>query len=672
MANAYTQRALALIRRDDDNAADAALAEALPHIKVRMQVAAFDSLLARGHVPTLAGLIRRWGHDQGDSYRFVAARFDRLAPALRSLIDSTDPTDCETAIRAIVTSNNHTLADLLADALRSANIKTTQLAADGLETLTNSLISLTPRTSETASSATRNASERAIVEALGSALQRWDRHRQRAVLRAVMRMGDRMEPALRRAVDRSRSTLARDFGDELTKHDDPSIAGLAMRALAIPQLRTDAARFISQTRNAATVLAYFNNARLLTDRTIERGFAQVRDPLWLGDVVDILLDVNEHKLDGAIRLLSALRCSPARKGQLFQELIGSGDQAICRAAVQSLIRDPSTTATETLMVAAMRSSGAGSALAMREWRRRRHLEYEVTTRSCPATGAGDFHLPQEPSFDLLWQDWMGSHTGSNESSSGARTIRTHENPAFMRAIRAKLASSDPLERVGALGLSQDLKLIEGVEDAVVRLTRDHEPAIREHAVSAAASLNSPVARRVIVQALSDPNDRVQAAAIEALDRLDATDVTRPITLKLRSENARVRANAIRSLLRRENIEAAESLLDMLEHDAPAQRLSALWVVDRCKLRSQLHRMRELSQKDPDRRVRTRAREIADGLERQDAPAAVPILQRTQSGNSGDLLSPAFPSKSVTRATAAFAGQLRDPIIGNTAKAETTP
>ena len=667
-----TPRALALIERDDDSAADFALAEALPHVDKVAHAAVLDSLLARGHVPTLAELIRGWDGEDGDGYRVIAAHSGRLAPALRALVDSTDSADRATAIRAIVQSKTYSLADLLADALRQTCDETRRLAADGLETLTNSLLDTPRRPGESTTPASQHAAERAMMEALESAIRQWDRHRRRAVLRAVMKMGDRMEPIIRRTLDRSRSTLAQDFGAELARQDDPSIAGLAIRALAIPKLRTDAAHFISRTRNPATVLAYFKNAQLLADRTVERGFALVRDPVWLCGVLDILLDLSESELDDAIRLLSALGCSPARRGRLFQELIGSGDRAICLAAIRGLIRDPGTMATDTLMVAAMRSSGAGAQLALREWRRRRHLEAHTTQQPAPASGASEATTRRDAMFSEIWQTWTQSQPGSYGGRTHAEAIHHHENPGFMRALRAKLSSSDPLDRVHALGLARGLGLIDGVEDAIVRMTRDHEAAVREHAVTTAAALKGPVARRVIVQALSDPNDRVQAAAIEALDRIGTADIARSLTPKLQSNSPRVRANAIRALLRLEAIDAAESLLDMLEHQTPAQRLSALWVVQRCQLRSQLRRLRDLAERDPDRRVRARAREVADGLERDSGAAVVPILRGAARRNAGDLPYPVFPSKLLTRtATAPVDQRARAAFPGASAKSETT-
>jgi hypothetical protein len=48
---------------------------------------------------------------------------------------------------------------------------------------------------------------------------------------------------------------------------------------------------------------------------------------------------------------------------------------------------------------------------------------------------------------------------------------------------------------------------------------------------------------------------------------------------------------------------------MLDDPARAHRLSALWVIERLRLRTLLHRILELSRSDPDERVRQRAQRV---------------------------------------------------------------
>ena len=56
-------------------------------------------------------------------------------------------------------------------------------------------------------------------------------------------------------------------------------------------------------------------------------------------------------------------------------------------------------------------------------------------------------------------------------------------------------------------------------------------------------------------------------------------------------------------------EAAESLIEFMQHPSHAHRLSALWVVERLKLFSLVDRIAQLAGEDPNPVVRRRARRI---------------------------------------------------------------
>ena len=128
-----------------------------------------------------------------------------------------------------------------------------------------------------------------------------------------------------------------------------------------------------------------------------------------------------------------------------------------------------------------------------------------------------------------------------------------------------------------------------------------------------AKLPGPTTSRILRAAADDQDERVQANAIEALEVLDSEDRRRCTEPKLESPNSRVRANAVKSLLRAELHQAGEILLDMLEDSSPAHRLSALWVVERLELRAVAGRLLDISQNDPDQRVKRRAARVSRGL-----------------------------------------------------------
>jgi HEAT repeat protein len=151
---------------------------------------------------------------------------------------------------------------------------------------------------------------------------------------------------------------------------------------------------------------------------------------------------------------------------------------------------------------------------------------------------------------------------------------------------------------------------------IYRLAHDPEPVVRSLAVAMLPDVPGPTAERILRAAINDPDERVQANAIEAMDRLNLPERVAVTAPKLGSTSSRVRANAVKSLLRTELRQSAETLLQMLDAESRAHRLSALWVIERMGLSAVLDRLYELGRDDPDERVRGRANRVIRTLHGQ--------------------------------------------------------
>ena len=82
----------------------------------------------------------------------------------------------------------------------------------------------------------------------------------------------------------------------------------------------------------------------------------------------------------------------------------------------------------------------------------------------------------------------------------------------------------------------------------------------------------------IARRLLDRDTRVQASAVEALWEQDAEESKPHLLSALKSSNNRVAANAALGLYLIGDVTAMRALLDMLRHDDPLFRLSALWAM----------------------------------------------------------------------------------------------
>jgi len=170
-------------------------------------------------------------------------------------------------------------------------------------------------------------------------------------------------------------------------------------------------------------------------------------------------------------------------------------------------------------------------------------------------------------------------------------------------------ASDASMRSRTIRAAVELGLTGEMSESIFELAHDPDGQVRALAISALVHLPGTTTHRILRDALNDPEPRVQANAIETLGTLGWKDADELVSPKLSSPHNRVRANAVKALLGMQFEAAADALLNMLGETSQSHRLSALWVVERMNLRVLVDRIVEISQTDPDGRVRHRAARV---------------------------------------------------------------
>jgi HEAT repeat protein len=562
-----------------NRAADAALLEAMPTLDSSAQRSALDLLLRRDHMPTLLALVKTFQTMEEPLRGLIRQRAGALHSAIRAGIGSSAMEDRSAAIELIVAGGDTRLAYLLSDALGSACPRTREIAALSLHDLTR-------RTLEAIDAAP--PSDRAklaacadhLGEALRAAVLRWETHFQPKALEAALWLIDRVEPAIAAKLREPHAKIAHMLGEMLSAAADPWLAAAVLRALAMPELRSSASRAVKRANTPRFMRALLHEAWVLADLDIDHGLRWVHEGPWLDAWAAELYALDDSDAARLPQMLGCLGGVPERKMQRFRAMLDAPRAAVRREVLWRLVADSSEAATTLLQLLASRTEDELARVADRECRRRQ--------RRAGGTGV------TKPAEDVA-----GTTDGN---------VPPDRRSAAQR-VREKLNSQDALDRGKGLRMARKLALTSELAQEFYRLANDRDRVVRAAAISALTDLPGPTTTRILRAALNDPDDRVQANAIEALDRLNIQTCMESIRPKLGSDSSRVRANAVRALLRAEVREAGGVLLDMLEDPSQAQRISALWVIERLRLRSVLHRVMEMSRADADERVRRRAARI---------------------------------------------------------------
>jgi hypothetical protein len=95
--------------------------------------------------------------------------------------------------------------------------------------------------------------------------------------------------------------------------------------------------------------------------------------------------------------------------------------------------------------------------------------------------------------------------------------------------------------------------------------------------------------------------------------LHIADNSQRVLAMLNSRHSRERANAIKAIGSFDFNTAKECLSRMLPDSSPLHRMSALWVVGQLNLIEVLRQVSNISRRDPNLRVRSRAAEMIETL-----------------------------------------------------------
>jgi len=609
MTQYVSPRALDMLSNESNTAADAAMAEAIPHIDGPAKEKMFRLLLSRKHTPSLARIVGQF-HDADESIKhFILEHVHELTEAVRGAIDLDKFTDRTSAIELIVQSNKGCLVGFLVDALQSRCPRTSKLAAAALNIITAQLLQQLKHSSNDSETANLIDLENHLAEALKRSIRIWDKHKQPQAMEAAMWLSHRLHGAFQTKLRDPRSNISATLNNILKESVDPAIAGFVLCALSMPTIRAAAAKSIGEAQDFSFIQAIVRHGDLLKNNEIKQGLQWIRQCRWLDHSLDDLLKLDKKDAVRAVRLLTAMGSSAQKKSAILRELMQLDDYAWPMAVLEHLQRDNSGEASEILTLMAVRCSNQVAESAANELRRR----YGAMDSSSNSVSTNERYKDRSKQnkrdpFDRYFNDY-------NRLSVEQRMSLIHEmkrnTDGALSTLRAKLATGQPIDRARALQLTRQLDVARELSEQIYRLTHDLDPLIRSLAVAMLSKLPSTTTRRILKTAIADADARVRANAVEVMDQVRDPNRKQYIEPMLKSDDHRARANAVVSLLKLGQRKAGDTLIHMLEDSSRSHRLSGLWVIDRLNIEAMSPRVEHMMLNDADSRIRLRAKRIRE-------------------------------------------------------------
>ena len=585
---------------------DAALLEALPTLTDEVASAVIELLANRGHDASLATLAGRYSTSSGELRASMLRHAAGIRAGVRSAMMSDRAADRESAIDFLCDSDDARLAYLLVDLLRNPDKSVRTRAAGGLRRMAVAVVGTPLERAERAHDVEHIGH---LGEALSDAIRTWESHLEPDALTSALLLLDWTGAALSRKLAEPRQRLTGAIEQWLSAATESEHASVALRLLAVSETRAAAAAAITRAKSPAFIRGLLAESWLLVDPGIAEGFRPVREGEWLADPVSLKAPGVEVTGRSIVRCITGSGAPDDRRVDLLRRCVDSGDEDLRSEGLAALTADPSEQAYRALVLLSWRGERDVARIASREVRRRRSQVHPAPPETpCALPGSGGPPVSVWP-FEAILHEY---ETLVLHDQKGVRNAIANAGPEGLVKFRAKLMSSDAVERLRSLRVVRDSGLATECADAMLRLSRDADATVRAVAVGLLGSIPGATTERILRTSLDDPNERVQAEAIDALEELDVKNRAALIAPRLASRAARARAGAVRALLTSELADAGGALLNMLGDDDADHRVGALWVVEHLALRAVARRVERLAMSDPDPRVRRRARRVVEG------------------------------------------------------------
>ncbi len=572
----------------------------------------------------MVGLVGKFHLLETKLQNLILDRQDALFGVLRLCVKSRDARTRANALEVIGRTASYRLAYLLSLGLHDLNLDNRGRAAEILrmladryfrqESVTLQVLRSGPlagaeQASVQAYSLARLAEERSyLISAITEAVNNYDVHKRPEVAELVLWFAQYLSGTLWKAIANRRSGCGRAIMDLIESTRDPRLAPFIYQALGHQDLRPTASRLITNQTDDAFMAAFIRHAFLVADPKVRRGMAAIRILNWLGRGSRGILELEPCLYPRAVSFILATNMAVERKVAVLRDMLLSGRSEAHWAALWGLIEIDDDMSTQLIRTVARWDDDGLAAVAIREMMRR--CPEDLTSLMADQIGSDSASLRamadeqiSEFGFEHYWHDF-DMMSEDDRQALGKALLQAGVD--VLPSLRTKLASNRPADRLRALQVIGTLDIARHLEEDIYRIAYDPDHYVRASVTSLLSELPGPTAERILLNALNDQDDRVQANAIESLESLRLADHSEQVREHLRSGDNRVRANAVKALLSVQSREAGVILLEMLQDADPNRRASALWVVEALKLMTLAARVLRLAKFDPDDAVRRRA------------------------------------------------------------------
>jgi hypothetical protein len=514
-----------LLANTDNEAAAAVLLGGLDASQREVRDLTFTALLARRNATAELNVLRRWADISLRWKQQVAERPGWLSAAIRTAVVNREPKLYECGCQASVFTRDYDSIPLLtAAASDKANAYAARAATAALE-LTEQLAEELAGPRDYRIRRDPQLQRTHVLACLEKSVAHLDDHGFRELLEAFLLLANRENAVLKRILQSPTDRGFAQLIELLTNSSRPGIERLLLSYLDDPHAPLAALQVIGRRGDISFLRLVAKKIGAEPTPTIRNNLRRIESLPWITGNVSILDALREAEQPGVVHLAVSSSSPRHHAFEVVSYILTQGTLAGRRVAAEALAGFVGPEANELAVRLMDDDDPQVRAAAARQLRPRnvpgaiqRLLDLLESTheveRQAAQEGLVEFTFERyAANFDQL--------TPEARSIAGALVRRV--DPHAIDRIRAEIDAPSRGRKKRALELALALDTVEPLQQAIVGLLKDEDQYLRIEAIRTLSTIDTPVTRKALRDAMLDAQPLVQQAAETAMRQLTTSD-----------------------------------------------------------------------------------------------------------------------------------------------------
>jgi len=457
-------------------------------------------------------------HEAPPNWHDILMEFSgRLSSVLRDAVLGTDETLCRNACDLALRHAEYDLIPPLINVAEETSHPSNKLAQETLLELTNLLYQELAAPRDYRRRRDPQLVRRHMVASLEKPVERYSRHKQRAIVEAYLMLVQRNDASLKRVLQNPHGHAYLAVIDTLTHSSSPGVMRLALNYLDDESAPSAALRVVSHRTDPCFINHLLDKVGTEPPKRVQKNLRRIEDFAWLQGDLELLSTLSDQRQQAALVLARATKMTPSSVFSLIEYLLHYGSTGSRRAAVVALADHAGIEANQLAEAALHDRDPKVQAAAYSQLRARgipgaiNRLIEQVDSpfqevRSAVRESLTEFSFDRfSANFDML-EESVRSSTGVLVKKVDSRAIpRLCDELQHQSRARRKRA----VEMIAAMEAAPELE-----EQLAGMLVSDEDHMVRIEVCRALGACRSDRARAALQLALGDRSPAVQVAAQE--------------------------------------------------------------------------------------------------------------------------------------------------------------